>query len=328
MRVDRILCPVDYSDFSERALIRAVGLSRWFGAALSVVHVVPPNPWLIAADAGAYVTVPEDQLRACREEQVKQLERFVAPYRGAGFSVEARLLDGDPARSIEEAAFQLPADLLVMGTHGRSGFEHLVLGSVAEKVLRRAPCPVLTVGRSTPSLFQGSLFRRIVCALDLTEASPRTVNLAVALAEEEQARLTLVHVLEALPGSAGPPRYRALPEIVRLRREVFEEAEDRLHDSVPPEAREVCAVSERVEEGKPWRILLQVAEETNAELIVMGAHSQGALDRALFGSTVNQVVRHARCPVLVVREMTARPPARETASAVGAAVSPRAGLPR
>lgn len=307
MKIERILCPVDYSEFSERALIRAVRLARWFGASLTVVHVLPPNAWFIAADAGiAYVAVPDGQLREIRAEEMKALERFVAPYRGEGFATHTRLLDGDPSRAIREAAVELPADLLVMGTHGRSGFEHLFLGSVTEKVLGRAPCPVLTVGGVPSSQIEGPSFGRIVCALDLTEASARTIEVALSLAEEGQARLTLVHVLEGLPDSAGAPPHFRLPDVGPLRRQLLEEAEDRLHERVPTEAREFCSVSERVEEGKPWRVVLRVAEETGAELIVMGVHSRGALDRAFFGSTASHVVRQARCPVLVVRERTAR----------------------
>ncbi len=327
MKIERILCPTDYSEFSERALERAVRLARWFGARITAVHVVPPTPRWVGADAGvAYVTVPEDLLRGSREEEAQALERFVVPYRGEGVPIHTRLLDGDPSRLIQEAALELPADLVVMGTHGRGGFEHLLLGSVTEKVLRRATCPVLTIGRGAPSKLEGPLFRRIVCALDLTEASARTIEVALSLAEENMARVTLVNVLEGLPGQAGPPFYRALPEILRLRRELFEEAEDRLHESVPIVARDFCSVSERVEEGTPWRVVLQVAEETCAELIVMGAHSRGSLDRAFFGSTVNHVVRQARCPVLVVREMVAPRLPREEASAVATSTVHSAGI--
>ena len=121
------------------------------------------------------------------------------------------------------------------------------------------------------------------------------------------ARVSVLHVLEGLPGQSGPARYRARPEVARLRKEIFEEAEDRLRRAVPELAREFCTVNERVEEGTAWREVLRVAEETGAELIVMGAHSQGAVDRAFFGSTVSQVVREAHCPVLVVRETAGAP---------------------
>jgi nucleotide-binding universal stress UspA family protein len=322
MKVDRILCPTDYSEFSERALLQAVRLASWFGARITAVHVIPPTPWLVPVDAGTpYIAMPGDRLRVQRQVELEALERFVLPYREEGVPIDTRLLEGDPSRVIPEAAQELRAGLVVMGTHGRGGFEHLVLGSVTEKVLRRATCPVLTVGSAAPSRPEGPLFHRIVCALDLTEASSRTVQVALSLAEEHMARVTLVHVLEGLPRQAGPPFYRALREILRLRRELFEGAEDRLHGSVPPVARDLLSVSERVEEGTPWRLVLQVAEETRAELIVMGAHSRGVLGRAFFGSTANHVVRQASCPVLVVREQSARQPALEEASAPGASLS-------
>jgi nucleotide-binding universal stress UspA family protein len=325
MKVERILCPTDYSEFSEHALHRAVRLASWFEASITAVRVIPPTPWLVAADAGSpYVAVPADRLRAQRHEELEALERFVLPYHEEGVPIHTRLLEGDPSRQIQQAALELPADLLVMGTHGRGGFERLVLGSVTEKVVRRATCPVLTVGSGAPPRPDGHLFRRIVCALDLTEASSRTIDVALSLAEENMARVTLVHVLAGLPSQPGPPFYHALPQILRLRRELFEQAEDHLHSRVPTAVRDFLSVSERVEEGTPWRLVLQVAEETRAELIVMGAHSQGAVDRAFFGSTVNQVVRRAGCPVLVVREMSARQPARETSS--GAALSLSAGV--
>jgi nucleotide-binding universal stress UspA family protein len=302
MQIERILCPVDYSDFSERALAQAVRLARWFEASVTAVHVVPPAPWTASPDTVPYVTLPADLLRARREDEAQTLERFVGPHRGQGAAVQTRLLDGDTSRAIQATAVDLPADIVVMGTHGRSGFEHLLLGSVTEKVLRRATCPVLTVGNASMTATGGPLFRRILCALDLTEGSPRTLDMALSLAEENMARVTLLHVLEGVPGSAGPPRYRALPEVVRIRKELFKEAEDRLRLVVPGVAREFCSVSERVEEGVAWRELLRVAEAREVDIIVMGAHSRGALTRVFFGSTVNHVVRQAHCPVLVVRE--------------------------
>jgi nucleotide-binding universal stress UspA family protein len=305
MKIERILCPVDFSEFGDRALAQAARIARWFEASVTALHVIPTPLWVVSADPGVPYAVPADLLRVQREETAEALERLVDPHRAEGVVVHSRLQDGDPSRVIQEAALDLPADLLVMGTHGRSGFEHLLLGSVAEKVLRRATCPVLTVGTSSVPSPGGPLFRRILCALDLTEASGKTLETALSLAEENMARVTVLHVLEGLPGQSGPARYRARPEVARLRKEIFSEAEDRLRRAVPEVARVFCTVNERVEEGAAWRELLRVAEETGAELIVMGAHSRGAVDRAFFGSTVNHVVRQAHCPVLVVRERQA-----------------------
>jgi nucleotide-binding universal stress UspA family protein len=259
-----------------------------------------------SADPGVPYAVPADLLRVIRREEQEALERCLEPARKEGVVVDARLHDGDPSRVIQDIARELPADLVVMGTHGRGGFEHLLLGSVAEKVLRRATCPVLTVGRAVASTHDSPLFRRILCAMDLTEEAGQPLEMALSLAEENMAELTLVHVLEGLPGQAGPSRYRELPQVVRIRKELLEEAAKRLNRSVSREARDFCTVKERVEEGVPWREVLRVAEETRAEIIVMGAHSRGALSQAFFGSTVNQVVRSATCPVLVVRQTPTR----------------------
>ena len=316
MRTERILCPTDYSDFSERALEQAVRLARWFYASVTVVHVVAPTPWAASPDRG-FIAIPGDLLHVQRQEEEEALERFVAPYRGKGVAIHTRLIEGDASRAIQALALELPADLVVIGTHGRGGFEHLVLGSVTEKVLRRATCPVLTVGIGTPTAIAAPLFRRILCALDLTEGSERTLEVALSLAEENMARVTLLHVLEGVPGWAGPPRYRALPQVARIRKELFEATEKRLVDSVSTEDRAFCWVTERVEEGIPWREVLRVADVSDADVIVMGAHSRGALDQALFGSTANHVVRAARCPVLIVKEPAGREPVGKEASATG-----------
>jgi nucleotide-binding universal stress UspA family protein len=317
--IDRILCPTDFSELSELALERAVRLGRWFEARVTALHVVPR---ILAASApvegGVLLGVPPGFLRAQREEADRALRRQIEPLLGEGAAIEAKLADGDPARAIQAEAEALPADLVVMGTHGRSGFEHLLLGSVAERVVRTAPCPVLTVrGRSADP--PGSLFRRILCAIDLTEASERTLDMALSLAEETLARVTLLHVVEGQLGESGPELYRPVPEAARLQRQLVDQAHEQLVRA-GQRVHGFCDVSERVETGSAWRGILRVAEETYADLVVMGTHARGAVGRLFFGSTANQVVRHATCPVLTVREMRPAPPshAEETAGVTAA----------
>jgi nucleotide-binding universal stress UspA family protein len=290
--IDRILCPTDFSDFSERALRQAVRLASWFEARVTALHVVPPIPGpAVMMGGGVYVPIPADLLREQREGLERELHRLIEPLLGEGMPIEGRLA----------------ADLVVMGTHGRSGFEHLLLGSVTERVLRTAPCPVLSVGRGALDPPVGPLFRRILCAADLTKASERTLDMAVSLAEETLSRVTLLHVVEGLLGESGPELYRPVPEAIPLRHALVEEAERQLH-RVGQRAHSFCEVSERVETGSAWREILRVAGETSADLIVIGAHTHGVFGRLFLGSTANQVVRHATCPVLTVREnLTAQP---------------------
>jgi nucleotide-binding universal stress UspA family protein len=237
---------------------------------------------------------------------------LVHPLLDEGVPIEPKVLDGDAWRVILEEAAAWPADLIVMGTHGRGGFEQLLLGSATEKVLRRATCPVLAVGHVLPHPRKGPLFRRILCAADLSDASQGTLDVAFSMATENDARITLLHVVASLPGETDARASIAVPEIAPLRLALTEWAHTLLSDAVPDTARKFCEVSERVETGTPWSEILRVAAEWDADLIVMGAHTRGAAGRMLFGSTASHIVRRARCPVLVVRETQGRTTRRST----------------
>ena len=140
------------------------------------------------------------------------MRRFVAPALEARADFEVEICEGDPWREIEAAAEKMPADLVVMGTHGRGGLEHLFLGSVTEKLMRRLPCPVLTVCHEEGRTWEApGLVRRILCATDFSETSALAVDQALALAAKNQAEVTILHVIESVP-VPGEPLYRAVPE--------------------------------------------------------------------------------------------------------------------
>jgi nucleotide-binding universal stress UspA family protein len=188
-----------------------------------------------------------------------------------------------------------------MGTHGRSGFDRLVLGSVTEKVLRKATCSVLTVPRGSSSGARGvpHLFHHILAAIDFSDVSLHALAYAASLAEEADAHLTLVHVAEI-------PRELALwAEESHEGQEYVERwkafARRRLESLVPDPTRVYCFVDERVEMGEPYREILRVADERGSRLIVMGAHGAGVVERLFVGSTTERVVRQAECPVLAAR---------------------------
>jgi nucleotide-binding universal stress UspA family protein len=185
-----------------------------------------------------------------------------------------------------------------MGTHGAGGFEHLVLGSVTEKVLRKAECPVLTVppkARASSNL----PFKRILCPVDFSDSSLAALDFAFSLAQLDQAELTILHVFEWLPGDeALTNRPINVPE---YRREVERDFSQKLDQLVPDSVRSWCRPATRIGHGKPYREILGAAIENRADLIVMGVHGRNALDMMLFGSTTNQVVRRATCPVLTLR---------------------------
>ena len=143
MNVGTILVPIDFSPSAEEAMTWAIDLARRYGASLLVAHVLQPVAWPASPD-GLMLT-PTDLLATTRRELDASLERTRASIEAAGIRATSALLDGTPAAEIAALARRASADLVVMGTHGRTGLQHALLGSVAEKVLRTAPCPVLTV---------------------------------------------------------------------------------------------------------------------------------------------------------------------------------------
>ena len=294
--IDRILCPVDLSDVSRHAIRHAVLLAEWYHAKITALHVCNPIviPWSDPT-LGGVVAPPElteDQIDGIRHQVLRCFDS------ASRVALDALVATGDPARRILEQAKSLPADLIVIGTHGTGGFQHLVLGSVAEKVLRQAACPVLTVpphARTTSTL----PFRRMLCPVDFSDSSLAALDFAHSLAQEGDAALTILHVLET-PADDGPLTTRPItaPE---YRLELERDVATTLHELIPDAIRDSARSATRLVHGKAYREILSVATEENADLIVMGVHGRNALDLMLFGSTTNQVVRRAVCPVLTLR---------------------------
>jgi nucleotide-binding universal stress UspA family protein len=299
IQIQRILCPTDFSEYSTVALEHAVALRGSLGASLEALHVLPfalvpggdfAYPWPASGTAGPEMLVQSE----------RELRAFVERVAGPDSGIERRILEGDAAREIAAEAERLGAGLIVMGTHGRSGFDRLLLGSVAEKVLRRAPCPVLTVrAPMKASVGAPASFRRILCATDLSASSPLTIDTALSVAEENQADLTLLHVIEGLSDDASARL--TLAGASPVRGELERNVRVQLRKAVPDDARAWCRVRERVAVGEAWREILAAAARAKADLIVMGVHGDWPLGPMLFGSTCQHVVREAPCPVLTVR---------------------------
>jgi nucleotide-binding universal stress UspA family protein len=298
--VKRILVPTDLSDLSKGVLERAVLLAESFGARVTVLHVVVPSPLFVPADAAVPIVIPVPKVD--ERSAARSLHTFVRPSRRAGVRVETLVRMGDPAHEIAVAAAALPTDLVVMGTHGRTGLERLFLGSVAERVLRSVHCPVLTMSRVETAIVRPG-FRRILCPIDLRGASARTVETAVALADRDAAELTFVHVLENADGGAfGPSAYLSRTETEALREGGVAGARERLHAAIARYAPGRGRIEERVTVGAPAREILRLADEIGSDLVVMGACATSPIARLFFGSTSRDVIREAPCAVLVVRE--------------------------
>jgi nucleotide-binding universal stress UspA family protein len=308
--IRNILCPTDFSEFSERAMRRAVALGRWFQCPVTALHVIPylsPAVMVPNSLGAGFSAIPTDLLMERREDVEAELQRNLTAYAKVGVKMRAEVATGHPWREIETMAQQLPADLVVMGTHGRSGWDRFLMGSTTEKLIRRLNCPVLTIG-PTDVAPPTTLFRRILCALDLTAPSQATVDLAFAFAEENLAEVTLMHVIDGDRPEWFPPKphLASREDFAHSANEGAIEELYRLGKDAPP----FCKTDHVTTTGTAWREIVRIADETQADLIVVGAQGPGSIGESFLGSTAAQTLRHAPCPVMLAR------PTRATAAVV------------
>jgi nucleotide-binding universal stress UspA family protein len=293
---------VDFSEFSEHALRYAARLARWYGAQLRVLHVFPVPPAIdiippLASPRPLATLTSADRNRIGGE--IVRLAERVAP----GMPIDAVVQDAASVyREIVAQAADWFADVLVIGTHGYSGFERLVLGSVTEKVVRLSPCPVFVVPNAVVEapVVGDVRFDRVLAAVDFSESSLAALNYAMSIAEEADARLTVLNAIEVPPELQHPPT-SADYSVDAVRAEAEAERLRCLRSLIPDEVRSYCSVETAVVEGKASREILRQADLRQADLITMGVQGRGSLDLMIFGSNAHEVIRHASCPVLIVR---------------------------
>ncbi len=302
VNIKHVLCPVDFSEFSRHAFGRAVAVARGFGADLTVLHVLPvasPVPALPYGPEGPgpFGFEPVDRARALAE-----LSQFLGSEHSAGVRVDYEAVESPAVyKEILQQTSRLSADLVVVGTHGRTGFDHLLLGSVAERILRTSRVPVLVVPPHTRDVVPAPTepFRSVLCAVDFSQDSARAFEYAASLARHGAGRLTLLHVVEPIPVGydpmVGPPF-----DIAGYELRMEESGRAQLHKMAPNSAAVGCEVETSLARGKAYKEILRVATERQADLIVLGVHGRNALDRLVFGSTTEHIIRRARCPVLAV----------------------------
>ncbi|MGD0775882.1 MAG: universal stress protein [Candidatus Solibacter sp.] len=267
-----ILCPVDFGELSAHALRHANLLA---GCGSAQVIAIYAN-WF---EAPAYFTAGRveelrKQFREALGEAERSLKAFVDSTLGeSGDKVETRVVEALPADGILGLAASTGADLIVMGTHGRSGFSRWMLGSVTERILRESPVPLLTV-RAAP---RGPV-RRILSPIDGTAASRNAFRLAAGLGACFNAEITAVYVHES--GSA-----HSVPDLCTW---------------IPAESRQRCNIRELVRHGDPAEEIVALASEEAFDLLVIGAPHRRFFEGLVLGTTTLRAVRHAPCPVLTV----------------------------
>lgn len=296
--VARLLCPVDLSETSARALTYARTLARRYHAMLTILEVVSVArvPMAFAAATGG--TIPPATTEEERAAFLGELQQFVATVEPPAERLVVR--EGPIVQQILAEAREGRADLIVLGTHGRGGFDRFLLGSVTEKVVRKAPCPVMTVppGPDFPTAVD-PLLQTILCAIDFSPSSFHALEYALSLADDAQATLVLVHVVEWPSERRLPPW--AGPAFAAEWRRLSDAASRELELAVPAETRRRRRVEDVVLLGRPHEEIARLAHDRSADLLVLGVHGRSEPDLIFFGSTVTQALRHLGCPVLTVR---------------------------
>ncbi len=278
-----ILFATDFSSISDRALKYAVEIAAPCGSKLFIAHALPSGTPSPSSDYGRRQI---DTSRKHVEDSLRLLENSGAL---KGIEHEVMMQSGGVWEVLEKIIKSKNIDLIVLGTHGRGGIKKLVMGSVAEEVLRLAPCPVLTIGSAVPEPVLAFAFRRVLLATDFSAGSLRALPYATAFSQLVGAKLILLHVLD--PTKMG---WSAQFESIRAH------AVERLTALIPEGNNERVEV--RIHLGSPGYVIVASAEKELADLIVMGARATHAVGTSthLPWTVAHHVVCHAPCPVLTV----------------------------
>ncbi|RXK46635.1 universal stress protein [Halorientalis pallida] len=286
---ERILIPTDGSDHAVRAAEHAMALARAFDATVRVIGVADVQGAAGPFDAGGVDDAFVDELKSQGRESIEAIEALTDR------RVETDILEGTPANGIVDDAAEFGADLIVMGTHGRTGVHRYVVGSVTERVVRLADAPVLTA-RAGVELGPAGECDDVLIPTDGSDLADVAVDHGLAIADRFDARIHAVSIVDV--GDLAT-RVEYTPPTEALER-VRDERTDAT-EAVAKRAREAgLDARTAVREGFPAEGLLDYADENEIDLLAMGTHGRTGLNRVLLGSTTERIIRHADAPVLAV----------------------------
>jgi nucleotide-binding universal stress UspA family protein len=298
--VRQILCASDFSPASEPAWLMAQRLGRLFRCEVLLLHALPPVT--IGMEGSFPPQLYQELVTGAQREAEASLAAMVASTTGAPFKVRSRVVEGSPAARIVGVAAEEAADLVVVGTHGRTGLDRVLLGSVADRVLRTATCPVLTVRAQPAGTTPTTGLGRILYATDFSPAARAAWPHVLALADTSGAVVDLLHVAM----QPVPDRHLSaemLGQMARLLDEqAWTDAERFLQDAARtwPGRLSRERVTVLIAHGVTGDQVSHQARERRADLIVIGTHGRSGLRRWMLGSVAQHVIQSAPCPVLTV----------------------------
>lgn len=277
LSVTRILAPTDFSELATHALHYAVELAKRAGSELVVLYADPflPPPHFTSAQVASVASSLASQKQNARVE----LDKYTAEHVSKDVRHRTVIVEAHPVAAIVQAAEELDASVIVMGTHGRSGLNRWMLGSVTERVLRESSHPLLTVRPTDRAVDAASASPTILCPVNVSDDARAVLEQAVDFAELVGAKLSVVHVRD----TPGGDDENALREI---------------QSWLPERLR--ASVSTIALAGDPAEVVVEHARSSNADLIVIGARHRRFADTTIIGATTTRITRHAPCPVLTI----------------------------
>ena len=295
----RILVPIDFSPESLKTLRLAKLLATRFRAKLHLVHVVSPP--VIVPPRRMMVPFAYSE-KGVAASALKRLKKLVAELSLPARSSPCTVRSGAPVDEIKQAARDINADLIAIGTRGYTGLKHAFLGSTTERVIREAPCPVLVVrdgehqgGRSARTTLQ---FRKILVPVDFSACSRVGLEYALGFAPEFGAGLVLFHSVAVHSYALGDEyTAREAPIVLGLQQDFAEDEMRSLRDGLPESKLEI---ETRITVGSPVEQIADYVRAHEVDLIITSTHGRSGLQRMFIGSTAERIVRHASCSVLVV----------------------------
>jgi len=284
----KILCPVDFFKASSRAFDYALRVAGNYDARVHVLHVVAP---VISSVYGAPFGM-EDLTTGLEREATKLLKKYKDRAAKANIPLSTEVRLGDIDLGILHSVAAQKADLVVMGTHGRRGFERFVLGSVTERMIRYCPVPLLTISESGKPVSRAPKIRRILVTTDFSQGTAEAVAHALSIGERNRAKVTLLHVLHNDAAEAAG----------KYRDQLIRGIELQLQKFIPERAFDRCEINTRIEDGSPSTVIPNIVKSGSYDLLVMNIHGKRLIDRALVGSTAERTLRETAgiCPVLLI----------------------------
>lgn len=293
----RIIVPTDFGETAQSAMRVAASMAAYYRAQLDIVSVVDSTVYAYAGYP--FATLAQDLMKSAEE----QLNTLKLPEEAKGVTIKRFVLSGSAGHEIADHARRHSADLIVMATHGRGAVARFFLGSVTDQVLHVAPCPVLvlrkpeeTAKAASAKKREGKAFTKILVPTDFSPTSQLALNRAIALTEDLDAELVVLHVLDDELISTHVQAERDM-----ILKQLQTHALSEMKAQLPAELVENFHTIGAVKRGDPAKAIPAYAAAHDCDLIVMGSHGRTGIGRVLLGSVADGVVRNAKCPVLIER---------------------------